>query len=78
MSSKMPKLTPEKPVLVASDSDIIAANTMKWCFLLSFEDKLFAFGQMLMMKQSGKKIDLLQDVERDIQDMESKAPQVFS
>ncbi|SJL11837.1 uncharacterized protein ARMOST_15248 [Armillaria ostoyae] len=70
-SSEKPKLTPEKPVQVTSDSDIIAANTMKWRFLLSFEDKLFTFGQMLMMKQSGKKIDLLQDVERDIQDMEA-------
>ncbi|KAK0471793.1 hypothetical protein IW261DRAFT_1424879 [Armillaria novae-zelandiae] len=62
---------PVYPDEVASDSDITAANTMKWRTLLWSNEKLFAFRQMLMMKEVGKKLDIIQDVDRDIQDMEA-------
>ncbi|KAK0468964.1 hypothetical protein IW261DRAFT_1573274 [Armillaria novae-zelandiae] len=62
---------PVYPDEVASDSDITAANTMKWRTLLWSDEKLFAFRQMLMMKEVGKKLDIIQDVDRDIQDMEA-------
>ncbi|KAK0468540.1 hypothetical protein IW261DRAFT_1573768 [Armillaria novae-zelandiae] len=62
---------PVYPDEVTSDSDITAANTMKWRTLLWSDEKLFAFRQMLMMKEVGKKLDIIQDVDRDIQDMEA-------
>ncbi|KAK0489829.1 hypothetical protein EDD18DRAFT_1359140 [Armillaria luteobubalina] len=64
-------LAPVYPDEVASDSDITAAHTMKWRTLLWSDDKLFAFRQMLMMKEVGKKLDILTDVEGDIQVMEA-------
>ncbi|KAK0494001.1 hypothetical protein EDD18DRAFT_1107509 [Armillaria luteobubalina] len=71
-------LAPVYPDEVASDSNITAAHMMKWHTLLWSDDKLFAFRQMLMMKEVGKKLDILMDVEGDIQVMEGKIYQVPS
>ncbi|KAK0495729.1 hypothetical protein EDD18DRAFT_1354236 [Armillaria luteobubalina] len=62
---------PVYPDEVASDSNITTTHTMKWHTLLWSDNKLFTFRQMLMMKEVGKKLDILTDVEGDIQVMEA-------
>lgn len=53
--------------------DVVISNTWRWALLKECPDKLFAYGQMMMMVVLGKRLDGTQDPTRDIRAIEGKS-----